>query len=159
MIELDASGRYTRNILSKFGQGAFYVYNTSVQAIPNGYTNTVMAIDTKVIDVCTWFTTPTFTPKQPGYYLLFGKVYVEVTATFVDATTNFYLWVRKNSAAAIPADSSVTLRRGVQLSYVALAESNGTTDTFDLCVSHNGTGDIDCNHASFGGVFVSYNNP
>ncbi len=166
MIDLNSSNRRIRNILSKFGQGAFFITHSTTQSIPNAFANTGLLLDTEVIDVCSWVaasaggaSSTVFTPKQPGYYLLFGQVYVPVSGDFTDGTTNFYLWVRKNAAAAIPANAAATLREGVQLTCVSIVESNGSTDTFDLGVSHDAAGALACSRTSFGGVFVSYDNP
>ena len=155
-LAFDSSARELRNILSKFGQGAFYAYATAAQGIPTGATPTAVTVDNEVVDVCSWFDANTFTPKQPGYYLLFGRVHV-IDADFTDGTDTMYLYIRKNGTAA--AYRPLMTFRYIPLSDIVILEANGKTDAFDLAVVHNDAQTIDIAQVSFGGVFVSYNNP
>ena len=145
-----------RNVLSKFGQGAFFAHHAAAVTV-NTATTLALTTDTEIIDVCSWFAGNTFTPKQPGSYLLWGSAYVTEDADFTDGTTVLSLFIRKGGAT--PAYIAKTSKKATQLTTVVMLEANGTTDAFDLAASHTAGGGVDVSDISFGGVFVSYNNP
>ena len=156
MIPLDASRRDIRNILAKFGQGAFYATGGAMNLAHN--VNEIIVFETEVVDVNSWFAANVFTPKQPGYYLLFAKANIPAGAGDFAAGDFAYIYIRKNTATCSSLGRTSTVLS--TMSTMTLVEANGT-DTFDVYGLYSGgAGDV-CNitECAFGGVFVSYNNP
>lgn len=156
---IDAELRSIRNVLAKFGQGAFYAHTilSSPQAIATGATPTAITVGTEDIDICSWFANSVFTPKQPGYYILYGKLHVIEAANFTNDTTYIELFIRKNGTT--PAIRAFSYTKYQPVSDVVIVEANGTTDYFDLAARTNSAGTVTISDVAFGGVFVSYNNP
>ena len=158
---IDISDPNQRNVLSKFGQGAFYAFGTTATVLAHNVAE-IVTVDTEGVDVCSWFTGNVFTPKQAGYYLLFGQATMmnANNANFNNGTDHLALYLRKNGTVIGP--TAYTGQKHSTLTCVVIAEANGTTDYFDLwaLTDLGGAGQTaELTQASFGGVFVSYNNP
>lgn len=157
-----------RNVLSKFGQGAFYAYSDTTQTITHNGGITRLVMNTEVIDNNSWLyayddaTYPScFNPKQPGYYLLFAQCTIlnADNADFASGTDYFTFCIRKN--AATPTRLTYTGEKRQSPSYCCILEANGSSDYFDVAGTFSGSAGetIKVSWSAFGGVFVSYNNP
>lgn len=158
-LEIGPSLINLRNTVVKFGQGAFFAYASGVTAVAHGVASR-LDIDTELIDMCGWFDGDIYTPKQPGYYLLFAQANIVATdaADFTDGTDIFQMAINKNGTAI----SNVrTMQKGNTLTRIVIMEANGTTDYFTVTASFTGSAgeSISIRNATFGGVFVSFNNP
>lgn len=162
-ITLNSSPQNIRNILVKFGQGAFFAHHAAAIDIATATTLKLTA-DTEIVDVCGWFADSVFTPKMPGYYLLFGSANVVIDADW-SAGTGMSLFVRKNGAtpayvfkSGIAGQTDYRTVTGNMQALVIL-EANGAADYFDLAASHNDGQTVAVSDVTFGGVLVSYNKP
>lgn len=162
-LPINASNAAIRNVLVKFGQGAFFAHHVAAMNVATATTVKLLA-DTEIVDVCGWFADSVFTPKVAGYYLLLGSVFVTSDADW-DAGTFMSVFIRKNGATpayisrtALVGATDIRTVAGTINSFVIL-EANGTTDYFDFAAVHTDGSTISVSDISFGGVFVSYNNP
>ena len=159
-LAIGASVQDIRNVLVKFGQGAFFATGTTATALASDVAK-ILTVDTEVIDVCSWFASNTFTPKQPGTYLLMAQATMlnANNTDFTNDTDRWELYIRKNTA--MHGTSATAGQKRSTLTVFTLAEANGTTDTFDVYALFDGAGGetAEVTSVAFGGVFVSYNNP
>jgi len=162
-LALNASSQDIRNIVVKFGQGAFFAHHAATITVATA-TTLKLTVDTEIVDVCSWFDDSLFTPKQPGYYLLFASLNVTSDTDWSDGKL-LSMFIRKNAATpAYVAKSGVVVAghptsASGGITQIVILEANGTTDNFDLAVSHDDDSTIGVSDIAFGGVFVSYNKP
>lgn len=165
-LAIDATSRDIRNAVVKMGQGAFFAHHAAAVNVVTGATATQLTVDTEIVDMCGWFASNTFTPKQPGLYLLFASAYVTADVD-LGIGQIAQMFIRKNGATPAYVTKAFSLLFTGAPSYfapgmlnqVVILDANGVTDSFDVASVHDAAGTISVSDISFGGVFVSYNNP
>jgi len=161
-LPIDAKVREIRNAVVKMGQGAFFAHHAAAVNVVTGATATQLTIDAEVVDMCDWFAANTYTPKQPGHYLLFASMYVTPDADFDDDKI-VQLFIRKNGETPAYVSKSgsgtFTANAAGTISQIVILEANGVSDAFDVAAVHDDDSTISVSDISFGGVFVSYSNP
>jgi hypothetical protein len=145
---------YVRSVLTKFGQGVFLAYSEGGTTLSTTVDNHLAP--TEVLDLNSWYVNGVFTPKQPGYYILFGSAYLHGDGGFTELGHTFMLRIKKNADAETKAMAS--MRAYIPVTVVDIVEANGTTDYFRLTATTTG-GTPNVYRYMFGGVFISYNNP
>lgn len=115
------------------GNGAFSVYRNSALSLADGGQITW---DTEVFDVSGWFASSVFTPQINGLYLLSA---FSSPAAPLSADKFWSTILRKNGSSY--ARLGVGFQRGsnlfAQVGGSVLVAANGSTDYFDVAVSHD----------------------
>jgi hypothetical protein len=128
--------------------GAFSAYRTAAQSLGTGAR---VDFDTEEFDVSNWLVGGVYTPQVAGYYRFSWNVGSNAAFT-VD---NFLKADLFKNGVRLKSGQEMNFRTGaagVVSVGCALAQANGTTDAFDIRITHNQGGTV----AIFTGLADSY---